>query len=106
MPVDSRFALIEMGMNHANEIAPLSRLARPHIAMVTTVEAVHLENFGSVEEIADAKAEIFAGLQVDGVAVLNRDNPPFERLAASARAAGPAEEIGRASCRERVCQSV
>src|SRR3546814_11895645 len=62
--------------------------------MVTTVEAVHLENFGSVEEIADAKAEIFAGLQVDGVAVLNRDNPHFERLAASARAAGAAEVIG------------
>ncbi|MFC3677835.1 UDP-N-acetylmuramoylalanyl-D-glutamyl-2,6-diaminopimelate--D-alanyl-D-alanine ligase [Ferrovibrio xuzhouensis] len=94
MPVDSRFALIEMGMNHANEIAPLSRLARPHIAMVTAVEAVHLENFGSVEEIADAKAEIFAGLQVDGVAILNRDNPHFERLAAAARAAGAAEVIG------------
>src|SRR3546814_6691144 len=58
MPVDRRFALIEMGMNHANEIAPLSRLARPHIDMVTTVEAEPLENFGSVEEIADAKAEI------------------------------------------------
>src|SRR3546814_12538656 len=70
MPVDSRFALIEMGMNHANEIAPLSRLARPHIAMVPTVAAVHLENFGSVEEIADAKAVIFAGLKVNADAVL------------------------------------
>src|SRR3546814_15034573 len=62
--------------------------------MGTTVEAWHLENFGSVDDIADAKAEIFAGLQVDGVAVLNRDNPHFERLAASARAAGAAEVIG------------
>jgi UDP-N-acetylmuramoyl-tripeptide--D-alanyl-D-alanine ligase len=94
MPIDSRFALIEMGMNHAGEIAPLSRLARPHISMITAVEAVHLENFNSVEEIADAKAEIFAGLQVDGVAILNRDNPHYERLAAAARAAGAAEVIG------------
>ncbi|WP_370152600.1 UDP-N-acetylmuramoylalanyl-D-glutamyl-2,6-diaminopimelate--D-alanyl-D-alanine ligase [Ferrovibrio sp.] len=94
MPVDSRFALIEMGMNHAGEIEPLSLLARPHIAIVTAVEAVHLENFGSVEEIADAKAEIFAGLQVDGVAVINRDNPHFERVAARARAAGAADVIG------------
>ncbi len=68
-------------MNHAGEIAPLSRLVRPHVAVITTVEPVHLEFFPSVEAIADAKAEIFEGLEPDGVAVLNRDNRHFDRLA-------------------------
>ncbi len=93
MPVDSHYAVIEMGMNHAGEIGPLSRLARPHVAVITTVEAVHLEFFDSVAGIADAKAEIFEGLEEGGVAVLNRDNPYFERMAAAARARG-AEVIG------------
>lgn len=94
MPVDSRFAVIEMGMNHAGEITPLSKLARPHIGIITAIEAVHLENFDSIEGIADAKAEIFAGFEPGGIAILNRDNPHFERVAAAARAAGAAEVIG------------
>lgn len=94
MPVDTRYAVIEMGMNHAGEIAPLSKLARPHIAIITTIEPVHLENFDSIEGIADAKAEIFAGLEPGGVAIINRDTPHFERIAAAARAAGAAEVIG------------
>lgn len=100
MPVDSRFAVIEMGMNHAGEIAPLSTLARPHIAIVTAIEAVHLENFSGIEAIADAKAEIFTGLEPGGIAVINRDTPHFERLAAAARAAGAAEVIGFGESRE------
>ncbi len=84
MPADTDFAVIEIGMNHAGEIAPLSRLARPHVALVTTVEPVHLAHFASVEEIADAKAEIFAGLEPGGTAILNHDNPHFDRLAAQA----------------------
>jgi UDP-N-acetylmuramoyl-tripeptide--D-alanyl-D-alanine ligase len=87
-PADARYAVFEMGMNHAGEIEPLSRLARPHVAIITTVEPVHLEFFPSVEAIADAKAEIFRGLEPGGAAVLNRDNPHYERLAAAARAAG------------------
>ena len=67
-------------MNHAGEIAPLTRLVRPHVAIVTTIEPVHLEFFGSVEAIADAKAEIFSGLEPGGAAVINRDNPQFARL--------------------------
>ncbi|HEX6959555.1 MAG TPA: UDP-N-acetylmuramoylalanyl-D-glutamyl-2,6-diaminopimelate--D-alanyl-D-alanine ligase [Ferrovibrio sp.] len=94
MPVDSRFAVIEMGMNHAGEIAPLSRLARPQSAIITAVEAVHLENFASIAGIADAKAEIFAGLEPGGVAIVNRDNPHFARIAEAARAAGAATVIG------------
>lgn len=88
MPVDSRYAVIEMGMNHAGEIAPLAKLARPHVALITNIEAVHLENFSGIEGIADAKAEIFEGMEAGGVAVLNRDNALFERLAASAQARG------------------
>jgi UDP-N-acetylmuramoyl-tripeptide--D-alanyl-D-alanine ligase len=74
------FAVFEVGMNHAGEILNLTKLIRPHIAIVTTVEPVHLGFFRSVAEIADAKAEIFAGLKPNGTAVLNRDNPYFDRL--------------------------
>jgi UDP-N-acetylmuramoyl-tripeptide--D-alanyl-D-alanine ligase len=80
MPPDTSYAVIEIGMNHAGEITPLSRLARPHVAIITTVEAAHLEFFSSVVEIADAKAEIFAGIEPGGVAILNRDSPHFARL--------------------------
>jgi UDP-N-acetylmuramoyl-tripeptide--D-alanyl-D-alanine ligase len=87
LPNDAVFAVFELGMNHPGEIAPLSLLARPHVAAVTTVEAVHKEYFASVEAIADAKAEIFAGVEAGGSAVLNRDNRQFTRLAAAAGAA-------------------
>jgi UDP-N-acetylmuramoyl-tripeptide--D-alanyl-D-alanine ligase len=103
-PINARYAIFEMGMNHADEIEPLSRLARPHVAIITTVEPVHLEFFASVEAIADAKAEIFRGLEPGGAAVINRDNPHFERLAAAARSAGVARivsfgEHGKADAR-------
>jgi len=85
--------VFEIGMNHAGEITPLTRLARPHVAIVTTVEPVHLEFFGSVEKIADAKAEIFLGVEPGGAAVLNRDNNQFERLTAAAKKAGVARIV-------------
>ena len=87
-PASARYAVLEMGMNHAGEIAPLTRLVRPHVAIITTVEPVHLEFFGSLEAIADAKAEIFLGLEPGGAAVVNRDNPQFARLEQSAKQAG------------------
>ncbi len=87
-PADVKFAVFEIGMNHAGEITPLVALVRPHVAIVTTVEPVHLEYFGSVEKIADAKAEIFSGLEPGGAAIINRDNNQYERLAAAATAAG------------------
>jgi UDP-N-acetylmuramoyl-tripeptide--D-alanyl-D-alanine ligase len=87
-PESARYAVLEMGMNHAGEIAPLTRLVRPHVAIVTTVEPVHLEFFPSVEAIADAKAEIFQGIEPGGAAVINRDNPHFLRLQKQAKAAG------------------
>jgi len=88
MPAETAFGIFEIGMNHANEIRPLTRMVKPDVALVTTVEAVHIENFESVEEIALAKAEIFDGLSRGGVAVLNRDNRWFDLLADHARGAG------------------
>jgi UDP-N-acetylmuramoyl-tripeptide--D-alanyl-D-alanine ligase len=79
-PASARFAIFEIGMNHSGEIEPLVRMVRPHIAIITTVEPVHLEFFAGIEAIADAKAEIFAGLEPEGAVVLNRDNPQFARL--------------------------
>jgi UDP-N-acetylmuramoyl-tripeptide--D-alanyl-D-alanine ligase len=94
LPRDAAYGVFELGMNHAGEIAGLARLVRPHVSVITTVEPVHLGFFPSVEAIADAKAEIFLGLEPGGVAVLNRDNPHFTRLAAAARRAGAAGVIG------------
>src|SRR3546814_14853110 len=85
MPADSAYGIFELGMNHPGEIAPLSRLVEPHVAIVTTVEAVHTENFPSAEAAADAKAEIFAGLGPAGVATLNRATPHFAPPAAPPR---------------------
>ncbi|MGM4921281.1 UDP-N-acetylmuramoylalanyl-D-glutamyl-2,6-diaminopimelate--D-alanyl-D-alanine ligase [Tardiphaga sp. 804_B3_N1_9] len=87
-PADVRFAIFEIGMNHAGEIETLVKMVRPHYAVITTVEPVHLEFFAGVEAIADAKAEIFLGLEPDGVAILNRDNAQFARLQKSAKKAG------------------
>lgn len=88
MPADCDYAVFEIGMNHAGEIEPLTKLARPHVAVITTIEAVHIENFADMNGIADAKAEIFLGLEPGGVAVLNADNPYYERLRLRARQAG------------------
>lgn len=88
LPPEAAYGIFELGMNHAGEIAALTRLVRPHIALITTVEPAHLGFFASVEAIADAKAEIFLGLEPGGAAVLNRDNPHYARLAAAAGAAG------------------
>ncbi|WP_170548054.1 UDP-N-acetylmuramoyl-tripeptide--D-alanyl-D-alanine ligase [Ruegeria atlantica] len=73
MPRDIEFAVIEIGMNHPGEIAPLARQARPHVALVTTVAAVHLEAFDSVAGIAQEKAAIFEGLEPGGAAIVNAD---------------------------------
>ena len=94
LPPEAGYGIFELGMNHPGEIASLTRLVRPHIAVITTVEPVHLGFFPSVEAIADAKAEIFLGLEPGGVAVLNRDNPHYLRLAAAAKRAGAVEILG------------
>jgi UDP-N-acetylmuramoyl-tripeptide--D-alanyl-D-alanine ligase len=93
-PRGTAYAVYELGMNAPGEIAALTRLVRPHVAMITAVEAAHLGFFPSVAAIAAAKGEIFLGLEPGGIAVLNADNPHFARLAARAEAAGCARVIG------------
>lgn len=88
LPQDCDFAVFELGMNHANEIRPLTRLVAPHAVIITNVEPVHIEFFDGIDGIADAKAEILEGLEPGGVAVLNADNDSFARLRARARALG------------------
>ncbi len=88
MPARSRFGVFEMGMNHAGEIHGLTAQVRPHVAVITTIAPAHIENLGSEEAIADAKAEVFAGLEPGGTAVIPADSPHFERLRAAAVSAG------------------
>ena len=87
-PSQVKFAIFEIGMNHAGEIDTLVRMVRPQVAVITTVEPVHLEFFAGIEAIADAKAEIFVGLEPGGAVVLNRDNSQFARLTRSAKKLG------------------
>lgn len=88
MPADSDFAVIEIGMNHPGEIAPLSRMARPHVAVVTIVAPAHLAAFESLEGIAREKAAIVDGLEPGGVAILNGDLATSDILIAAAREKG------------------
>ena len=83
-PRDARFCIAEIGMNHAGEIAPLARLARPHVAVVTTIAAAHIGHLGTIEAIAAEKASIMRGLEPNGVAVLPIDSPQFPILATAA----------------------
>ncbi|MCA1298966.1 UDP-N-acetylmuramoylalanyl-D-glutamyl-2,6-diaminopimelate--D-alanyl-D-alanine ligase [Stappia indica] len=88
MPVEARYGIFEIGMNHAGEITPLVQIVRPHVAIITTVQPVHLEFFGSLERIAQAKAEIFTGIEPGGLALLNDDNSQFDLLTFLAKTAG------------------
>ncbi|WP_428489318.1 UDP-N-acetylmuramoyl-tripeptide--D-alanyl-D-alanine ligase [Rhodopila sp.] len=83
-PRDARFCIAEIGMNHAGEIAPLVRLARPHVAVITSIASAHIGYLGSIEAIADEKATIMVGLEPGGTAVLPADSPQFARLRARA----------------------
>ena len=94
MPENAKYGVFEIGMNHAGEIEPLVKMVRPHVAIITNIEPVHLEYFKDVKAIARAKAEIFLGIEKDGAAVLNRDNPHYTFLAKLAGEAGVARVIG------------
>ena len=85
MPRDAQYAVLEMGMNNAGEIAALTRLVRPHVAIVTAVASAHIENLGSIEAIADAKGEIFQGLEAGGTAIIPEDSRHRGRLVRAAR---------------------
>jgi len=88
MPQECNFAVFEIGMNHADEIRPLVKMVRPHVALISCVASVHRAHFSSMEEIATAKAEIFDGVEPDGTVLLNRDDEQFDFLTTQARAAG------------------
>jgi UDP-N-acetylmuramoyl-tripeptide--D-alanyl-D-alanine ligase len=88
LPRDAAFAVVEMGMNARGEIAPLARLARPHVSVITTIGTSHIGNLGSQEAIAEEKADILLGLEPGGAAVLPADSPFLPRLLARAKAAG------------------
>jgi len=89
MPRDTERAVFEIGMNHAGEVAPLSRLVRPHAVAITTIGAAHVENFADGEAgVARAKAEIFEGLERGGAAILDADSRWFDYLKGEARRAG------------------
>jgi UDP-N-acetylmuramoyl-tripeptide--D-alanyl-D-alanine ligase len=85
MPREAEFAVLEMGMNNKGEIAALTRQVRPHVALITAIAPAHIENLGSEEAIADAKAEIFEGLEPDGVAIVPNDTRHRDRLVKAAR---------------------
>lgn len=103
MPPRSKFGVFEMGMNHAGEIAALTALVRPHVAVITTIAPAHIENLGSEAAIADAKAEIFSGLENSdgspgGIAIIPADSPHFVRLRqAAARHGAKVVSFGRAA---------
>lgn len=85
MPRDCDYAVLEMGMNNPGEIAALTHMVRPHAAIITAIAPAHIENLGSEEAIAEAKAEIFEGLEPDGVAIIPNDTPHRDRLVRAAR---------------------
>ena len=90
----SSYGIFELGMNHPGEIRPLAKLVRPEIGIITNVEAVHMENFCSVAEIANEKAEMFEGMSADGLVILNRDNPYFQSLVKAANGRGITRIVG------------
>jgi UDP-N-acetylmuramoyl-tripeptide--D-alanyl-D-alanine ligase len=85
-PREAKFCVAEIGMNHAGEIAPLVRLVRPHVAVITAIAMAHIGYLGSIEAIADEKASIMQGLEPGGIAVLPADSDQFARLRAAAGA--------------------
>ncbi len=85
MPRDAAFGVFEMGMNHAGELDALTRLVRPHVALVTAIAPAHSAFFSGEEAIADAKGEIFRGLEPGGTAIIPYDSPHRDRLIAAAR---------------------
>ncbi len=85
LPASAKFAVFEIGMNHPGEIEPLTKLVRPHVALITSIAAAHIGNFANIEAIAMAKAEIFAGMEPGGTAILNADNDQIDILIKAAK---------------------
>jgi UDP-N-acetylmuramoyl-tripeptide--D-alanyl-D-alanine ligase len=101
IPEDTQYGVFEVGMNHPGEIRNLIRFVQPHVAIVTIIAAAHLGFFKNLDEIADAKAEIFEGIIPGGTAILNRDDQRFRLLEHAAKRAGVAN-WSSASCTPRI----
>ena len=93
-PASVKYAIFEIGMNHAGEITPLVGMVRPDIAIITTIAASHLGHFKSLDDIAEAKAEIFSGVVAGGAAIINQDSPYYEALKSRATRHGIKNIIG------------
>lgn len=93
LPENCKYAVLEMGMNHAGELSTLTKFAKPDVVVITSIEPVHMEFFGSMESIADAKSEIFEGVVKGGKAVLPFDSPYFQRLSDAAKSKGVSEMV-------------
>ena len=102
MPADASFAVVEIGMNHPGEIAPLASLAAPDVAIITTIAAAHIGNMGSIEAIADEKASILGGILQGGAAVLPADSAQYERLLARVPAGARVLKFGAGDVRSIV----
>ncbi len=94
VPADTDYTILELGMNHVGEIRALTKIARPHVAIITAIEPVHMEFFSSVDEIAAAKAEIFEGVEPEGTAIINQDSPYFGALSDAAKVCGISRIVG------------
>ena len=94
LPADAAYGVFEIGMNHPGEIEPLARQVEAHVGLITNIEPAHIGHMGSEEAIADEKACLFAGMRQGAVAVLNRDNRHFSRLADHARRFGVTRVVG------------
>ncbi|MBX2804473.1 MAG: UDP-N-acetylmuramoylalanyl-D-glutamyl-2,6-diaminopimelate--D-alanyl-D-alanine ligase [Hyphomicrobiales bacterium] len=106
LPRDADYAVFEIGMNHAGEITPLTQMVRPNAAIITTIAPVHIEFFETVAAIAEAKAEIFAGVTPGGAVILNRDNEHYELLATRAGEAGVTRIVRFGSAGDAECRLV
>lgn len=94
MPRNTEFAVLELGMNHPGELAPLSRMAAPHVAVITRIAPAHMAAFESLADIAAAKSEIFLGLVEGGTAIIHADSEHYTAMASAAKAAGADIVIG------------
>ena len=106
LPLHVDYAVIEMGMNHEGEISPLSHMVKPHVSLITTVAAVHIEYFKNIEAIADEKAAIFNGMGRSGVAVINADNEHFARLRKHAEEKGLDRVLSFGTGKKALCRMV
>ena len=99
LPADADYAVLELGMNHPDEIRPLSKMVRPHVALITRIAPAHTAFFDSLDQVADAKAEIFEGLEPGDIAIVNADDGFTDHLSAAAKRAGATEifRFGEAS---------